>query len=255
MLLSRLEPFTTGSIERAESGSLMSDNPNTIDLKVASLVLFDLDDTLCDHYNAMRFRLRLAFEAALSDSDEFDIDLLVEEAASNSVGGTRHFAELFESHGIVDPGRREIAVNHYLSDRFRGLELFDDAIEVVQLIRQYARVGLVTNGPSQIQRAKIDRLAINDLFEAILVSEEEGVWKPDPEIFNRALARFDVDSREAIYIGDSPEHDVAGARAAGIMSVWINRRRRNWPGGERADVEISNLKELPALLGLGHTIA
>ena len=136
----------------------MADSPNTIDLKVPSLVLFDLDDTLCDHYSAMRFRLRLAFEAALSDDDEFDIEQLVEAAAINSVGGTRHFAELFERHGIVDQRRCEIAVNHYLSDRYRGLELFDDALEVVQFVRQYARVGLVTNGPSQIQRAKIDRL-------------------------------------------------------------------------------------------------
>lgn len=227
----------------------MSDTPTAIAFSTPALVLFDLDDTLCDHDTSLRLRLRLAFEAALGDSGAVDVDDLVEEAAARSVGGTSHFAELLARHGIDAPERTQIAIEHYLSDRFRGLRLFEESLEVVRQIGQFAHVGLITNGPSQIQRDKIERLAIGDLFEVILVSEEEGVWKPDPLIFSRALDRFGVAPEAAIFVGDSPEHDIAGAQAAGILSVWINRRGREWPGGPRADREIRTLTELLVLLG------
>ncbi len=228
----------------------MSTQPQPVASCPPSLVLFDLDDTLCDHYTSLRLRLRLAFEAAFDPESDIDIGHLVEETAISSVGGTRHFAEVLQSRGVSDPERIDRAIELYLSDRYRGLELFDDALHVVRMVSQSSHVGLITNGPSRIQRDKIARLAIGDLFELILVSEEEGIWKPDPLIFHRALDRFEIEADEAIYVGDSAEHDVAGARAAGITSVWINRRGREWPGGVRADHEISSLIELPALLGV-----
>ncbi len=215
-----------------------------------SLVLFDLDDTLCDHYTSLRLRLRLAIEAAFDPTDAIDVDKLVEKAAATTVGGSGHFAEMLRQHGVIDSDRIDAALEVYLSDRYRGLELFDDALQVVSVVSESSHVGLITNGPSRIQRDKIARLAIGDLFELILVSEEEGIWKPDPLIFRRALDRFGIQPDDAMYVGDSAEHDVVGARAAGITSVWINRRGRDWPGGVRADHEIRSLLELPELLGL-----
>jgi putative hydrolase of the HAD superfamily len=138
----------------------------------------------------------------------------------------------------------------YVSDRFMGLQLFAEAREVVAAVSRRARVGMITNGPSRIQRDKIALLAIADLFPFILVSEEEGVWKPDREIFERALARGEARPEEAVYVGDSPEHDMAGARAAGLMTAWINRRGRSWPEGVRPDFEIRDLRALPGLLRL-----
>ncbi|HEX3724106.1 MAG TPA: HAD family hydrolase [Nitrolancea sp.] len=215
-----------------------------------SLVLFDLDDTLCDHYSSLRLRLRFAFEAAAAGYDEIDLDEIVEAAAVQSMTGTGHFSELLRSYGIDDPERVEQATERYLSDRFRGLVLFEESLDVIATVSRHTRVGLVTNGPSQIQRDKILRLAIGDLFPLILVSEEEGVWKPDPIIFQRALTWAGVAPHQAIYVGDSPEHDIAGAQAAGLQSVWINRRQRSWPGGAPPDHQIANLRELLTLLGI-----
>ena len=228
----------------------MSDQAIRDGVHVPSLVLFDLDDTLCDHYSSLRLRLRDAFSAAAGEALAIDIESLVEESAERSVGGTGHFAELLAKYGIDDRERHDLAVSRYVSDRFRGLQLYQESIEIVLLVRQFAQVGLITNGPSQIQRDKIEHLEIADLFQFILVSEEEGVWKPDPVIFERALAITGARAVDAVYVGDSPEHDIAGARAAGIRSIWINRRERIWPGGPRPDHEITSLLELPELLGL-----
>lgn len=215
----------------------------------ARLVLFDLDDTLCDHYVSHRLRLRRAFDAALEGYPEHDLELLVEEAAQQ-IGGTAHFAEVLGRAGLTDPERCQRAVDLYRADRFLGLELFAEALEVVDAVAQHARIGMITNGPSGIQREKIRLLGIGDLFPFILVSEEENAWKPDPAIFARALELAGVAPGEAVYVGDSPENDVAGARAAGLASVWINRRGRAWPGGPPPDFEISDLRQLLPLLGL-----
>lgn len=213
------------------------------------LVLFDLDDTLCDHDASLRLRLRLAFEEACRGLSGVDLDAAVAEAVAHPAAGTDHFAAVLAAQGVRDPERFQRAAAHYLADRYRGLYLFDESLAVVETIKRRARVGLVTNGPSAIQRNKIQRLGIVELFPFVLVSEEVGAWKPDPVIFRRALELGEADASEAVYVGDSPEHDVAGARAAGLRSVWVNRHGREWPGGPRPDHEVRNLRDLVPLLG------
>jgi putative hydrolase of the HAD superfamily len=221
------------------------------DRELPALVLFDLDDTLCDHDTSLRLRLRYAFQEAIAERDDVDLDELVNASAQQAIAGTAHFAEMLQQRGIDDPAEVTRAVESYVSDRFRGLQLFAESLDVVAAVSRFTQVGMITNGPSQIQRDKIRLLKIGELFPIILVSEEEGVWKPDPDIFMRAVARAGVTASDAMYIGDSPEHDIAGAQAAGLISVWINRRGRAWSGGPPADYEIVDLRQLLPLLGIG----
>lgn len=213
------------------------------------LVLFDLDDTLCDHDRALRMRVKLAFAAASEGIEGVDLDTLVDAAVARSVFGTDHFAEVLATAGVTGDDRLRRAVEAYVGDRYLGLELFEEAVDVVNTIKRQARVGMITNGPSEIQRNKILRLGIVDLFPFVIVSEEAGVWKPDPAIFERALELGEARPDEAVYVGDTPEHDVAGAKAAGVTAVWINRPGREWPGGPEPDYEIHDLRELLDLFG------
>ena len=89
-------------------------------------------------------------------------------------------------------------------------------------------IGIVTNGPTEVQRAKLELLGVDRLVDFVLVSEEFGVAKPDPAIFREALRFAEVGPEEAIFVGDSVEFDMAGARAAGIPTVWVNRHQRPW---------------------------
>jgi FMN hydrolase / 5-amino-6-(5-phospho-D-ribitylamino)uracil phosphatase len=219
------------------------------DITPPKLVLFDLDDTLCDHEASLRVRLRLAFTAAFDGRPPAEIDAIIEQSIDYSVFGTDHFADLLAPHGVDHPELIQAAIDTYVSDRYLGLVLFEEVVDVVHAVKHRAGVGMITNGPSVIQREKIARLGIGPLFPFILVSEEEDLWKPDPRIFERALERGSAEPADAVYIGDNPEHDIAGARAAGITSVWINRARREWPGGPPPDYEIGNLRELLSLFG------
>jgi putative hydrolase of the HAD superfamily len=83
-----------------------------------------------------------------------------------------------------------------------------------------------------------------------VISEELGSAKPEPEIFREALRRASVASHEAVFVGDSQEFDVAGARGAGMSAVWHNATAQAWQGpGERPQLEIASIAQLPPLIG------
>lgn len=211
------------------------------------LVLFDLDDTLCDHDLSMNTRLRQAFTVGCEGLVNPPIEAMIEAAFDVSFAGPEHFADIMANAGVGDAWRVDRAAGEFMADRYLGLELFEEAVEVVNEIRRNTHVGMITNGPTVIQRDKIARLKIADLFPFILISEEFGFWKPDPAIFLRALELGGAEAAETVYIGDSPASDVNGARAAGITPIWMNRRRLKWPEGPPPDYEVKDLYEVLAL--------
>jgi putative hydrolase of the HAD superfamily len=110
------------------------------------------------------------------------------------------------------------------------------------LRRAGARLAVVSNWDSSLP-ALLDRLHLTSWFDAIVVSHLEGMEKPRPELFLRAVARLNGTPGEALHVGDVPELDEAGARAAGIASVIVDRRARL--GAERT--ALPDLSSLPAI--------
>jgi putative hydrolase of the HAD superfamily len=105
-------------------------------------------------------------------------------------------------------------------------QVFDDVVPVLSALRRSgARLAVVSNWDSSLP-ALLDRLHLSSWFDAILVSHLEGMEKPRPELFLRAVERLSGTPGEALHVGDVPELDEAGARAAGIASVIVDRRGR-----------------------------
>jgi putative hydrolase of the HAD superfamily len=198
------------------------------------LVLFDLDDTLCDYSGARTGRLRGAYGDAFLAAGERDIDLdaVIAESIAIHPHGSDHFPDILARHGVDDPELALRARRWYQQNRFLGLGLFPDARELLHLVRSVPsvrKIGLITNGPAEVQREKIALLELWDEIDFAVISGEVGVEKPDPRIFARALAIAGMSADEAIYIGDSPEYDMDGAHNAGIARIWVNRAREPWP--------------------------
>lgn len=82
------------------------------------------------------------------------------------------------------------------------------------------KLGMITNGFGEFQTHNINALGIASYFDVILVSEIEGVRKPDPEIFLRALRMLDLMPEEAVYVGDHPVNDVQASRQIGMNGIW-----------------------------------
>jgi putative hydrolase of the HAD superfamily len=110
--------------------------------------------------------------------------------------------------------------------RFRaGLSSFIRAdpatLQMLERLAQRYRLGVVTNGSSETQRAKLARLGFEPLFDKIIVSEEVGCRKPDSAIFRLAIAGWDVPASSVLVVGDDPVADVEGARAAGMQALRV----------------------------------
>ena len=102
-----------------------------------------------------------------------------------------------------------------------------------------------------MQSRKLQCLALSPLFDTILISDAEGISKPDRQIFHRALERLNTNPAQAVFVGDHPEVDVAGARAAGMQAIW--RRDPSVSRVVEADGVIEELGDLLTWLGLERT--
>ena len=101
--------------------------------------------------------------------------------------------------------------------------LFPDAADALEALRQKGLlVGLITNGYSSMQGRKLDISGLRPLLDLSVVSGDEGIRKPDPEIFRRAAARLGVSPADCVYVGDHPYYDLSGAVAAGMRVIYVD---------------------------------
>ena len=106
-------------------------------------------------------------------------------------------------------------------------------------------LGMITNGYGQFQMDNIKALDIEKYFDVILVSEWEGIKKPNPQIFMNALEQLNVEPSESVFIGDHPENDVKAAQNVGMKGIW--KKDNQWANLE-ADAIIDDYSELPLIL-------
>ncbi|MCR9105612.1 MAG: HAD family hydrolase [Gammaproteobacteria bacterium] len=123
------------------------------------------------------------------------------------------------------------------------VELYAEALDIVAELAQDYTLGALTNG-----NADIYKTAAGPYFEFAYLAEEVGASKPHPALFEAALQATGADPHRIVHVGDDPHHDIGGAKAMGLKTVWMNGRNKPWPGGARADYEVTNLRDLPAAI-------
>jgi putative hydrolase of the HAD superfamily len=114
------------------------------------------------------------------------------------------------------------------------------------------RLGLVSNITllGELVREDLHRLGILELLDAVVLSSEEGVRKPHPRIYARALERLGIPGDRAVFVGDRLREDVGGPQAAGMRTVLTRQYRQETPGPEtpQPDRIIESLSELPGTI-------
>ncbi|KAH9847634.1 HAD hydrolase subfamily IA REG-2-like protein [Lenzites betulinus] len=133
-----------------------------------------------------------------------------------------------------------------------GYRLFDDAIPTLQRLRDLdIRTGLVSNTDARM-RAVIEDLDLIPRLDTVLLSEEEGVEKPSPEMFDRACTRLGAKPEEVMHVGDELECDYRGAIASGLHALLI---RRPGPDGEEEHKEAGeDLTGVQVITGLSSVV-
>jgi HAD superfamily hydrolase (TIGR01662 family) len=216
-------------------------------------VLFDLGGTLIDNYDYAHWT-DLARKCFLELDDDALAHAVAEiEKETDVPQGTARdewtFPDFWRAILERASGRE---VDRPTAERFLALarerpgftRLYSDARRCLEELREQGRrLGVVSNSSSEARvRAILHENGVLPFFERIVSSGTEGVAKPDPELFHRALGRMKVAPDAAFYIGNLAYVDATAARAAGLHSVWLNRAGT----GMGVDPpEITSLLEVP----------
>ncbi|MEP1469506.1 MAG: HAD family hydrolase [Halieaceae bacterium] len=230
------------------------------------VITFDLDNTLWDVEPALiraeDAQREWLLEHRPGSIEQFDHDQLWEFkkgvwqrnpqlAHHISQMRTQMLYELQRQAGYGDAESREgaeQAFEVFLKAR-HAVQLYEEALEVLEALARDYTLGALTNGNADIYKTDA-----GEYFDFAFLAEEIGASKPAPDMFHAAIAKAQVSPEAIIHVGDNADHDVQGAKAVGMLTVWMNSQGEDWPGGARADREIDNLKQLPAAIAdLGNT--
>ncbi len=157
------------------------------------------------------------------------------------------FRELFDHWGVDAPA--EAGADAY-RDLHADVDLYPDAAPALDMLRRAGgdpKLAVLSDADHDFLDANLRRNGL--VFDAVLSSEELRAYKPHASTFRQACVRLGVAPSEAVYVGDSPWADVAGARHAGLRALWLNRHGAAWPGDiEPPSQTVRSLTEVLALL-------
>ncbi len=228
-------------------------------MKHIRVLTFDLDDTLWDNRPVL-----IAAEQALYDWLGRHYPRIKASYTSEDIRGLRQellqqapelrhdittlrkisLRRVAESagydHSLVEP-----AFAVFLEARHR-ITLYNDVMPALQTLQGAGFcLGTLTNG-----NADVERLGLGHLFDFSLSAASTGKAKPHPRMFEEACRLAHVAPGELAHIGDEPDTDLAGAQAAGVTVIWMNRRGQPADPGVAHHAEVCNMTELLALFGL-----
>ncbi|MBA3725712.1 MAG: HAD family hydrolase [Armatimonadetes bacterium] len=231
-------------------------------------IFFDLDDTLCAYWSASRRGLRQAFEEAPLECDpdkaieawrnvfstfspEIKTDSWYERyLESGEPTRTEHMRRVLTSLGCPSDQLATKLSARYAELRDASLEPFQETHEVLEFLKSKYILGLITNGPADVQRQEIETLGIGEYFDHILIEGEYKLGKPHQEIFDEARRLSGFEHDEMLFVGNAFEHDVQGSKNAGWHSIWVNKAMETNPGsGPQPDAVAFNLWEVVDWLG------
>jgi putative hydrolase of the HAD superfamily len=189
-------------------------------------VLLDLDYAFVKRLLEARHVATTVAELSASESiARTTIDRRVREGGRTSEAWRDYFRILLTRVGAPPEGTEEIIDT--LAEAHRRVGLWtvpiDGAVATVRSLKEAGlRLGVVSNAEGRVER-DLDGAGFAGLFETVVDSHLVGVEKPDPAIFHIALTRMNVEAERTVFLGDVPAVDVAGARAAGLTPVLLDR--------------------------------
>lgn len=226
-------------------------------------ILFDIDDTLFPTTEfARRARanaVRAMIAAGLRLPEEEVQRELSEVIAEFSSNYDYHFDKLLQR-------LRPEALNHrnpalvvaagvaaYHDTKFREIAPYPDVVPLLEDLRAAGvRLGVVTHGWTVKQAEKLVRLGLLEYLDpdAIFISDQIGIAKPNPKLYRYALRDLALEPSEVLYVGDSPAHDIEPPRTIGMHAAWVARGARKTPAeaGIEADHEVEDFEGLRSVL-------
>lgn len=195
-------------------------------------ILFDLDETLFNRSASLRCFVEHQF-SALELGHFKSLDDLCDRFIALDERGTVPKEQVYRviTHEMGDDRHlswKEM-FGDYEANAWRHAFAFDGMVDLMSWLRSKGfRIGIVSNGQTQMQLRSLLALGLDRLVDTYLISEQEQCRKPYPEIFRRAAERLSVATSDCIFVGDSPQTDMAGSRSTGMKTIWFSNGA-DWP--------------------------
>lgn len=221
-------------------------------------ILFDLDSTLCQPRRSPDTMVAEAFDRAnvepyctAADLSAVTSESLAADADSEIEYYTLSFAAAAEQTGADPEDAPAIAHAYNAIGGHSDVEFLPGAEAVLRDVEETYALGLVTNGLKEIQQQKVATLGIEDIFDTLVFATPENGYKPDPDLFKRALSDLNTTPEKTVHVGNSRVADVAGAHAVGIHAIWIPHdapREELTDNGPEPEQTLDSLHDLKSAL-------
>lgn len=218
-------------------------------------IYFDLDHTLWDFDKNSALTFEIIFQ---KENLEIDLSCFLEayvpinenywklyreDQISKESLRTGRLKDCFEVLNVpVSPVIIENLSNRYIEFLPGFNNLLEDTVEVLQYLEPKYKLHIITNGFEEVQNTKMVNAQISTFFNTVTTSEEAGVKKPHPLIFNKAMEKSNAIPANSLMIGDSYEADIVGAQRAGMQSLFFDYY------GKSPDLQTPRIQKLKELL-------
>lgn len=211
-------------------------------------VLLDMDDTLVSHtagteelWRTLCHRHAVLIEGLSPDllytthkdtRKHYWSDIERHRTGRLNLKATRReiVALTFSRLGIYNTEISNSIADSFTEQREDLVYLFEGVHDTLRRLKERGiKLGLITNGASQLQRAKIEKFGLEPFFDCITIEEEFGQGKPEPQVFLHTLEKLKVEAEDAWMTGDDLIRDIAGANNTGIYSIWIDLENKGLP--------------------------
>ncbi|GAA4278180.1 YjjG family noncanonical pyrimidine nucleotidase [Aquimarina mytili] len=221
-------------------------------------IFFDLDHTLWDFDKNSSLAFEMLFE-------KFNVNLQIddfiekyqpinmkywklyrEERVSKKHLRRNRLIEAFTAFGIefhIDT--IDTMSDDYIDFLPLNNYLIDGTKELLEYLKPKYEMHIITNGFKEVQNNKLASSGIKHYFKTITNSEEVGVKKPNPFIFEHAIRVSGADITNSVMIGDNYEADILGAQAFGLKTICFNYHKEKLP---KQNIQVSELKQIKKLL-------
>lgn len=193
---------------------------------VTKAILFDLDGTLLDRPTSLEKFLRNQY-SRFSFNVPFEIfqERFLQLDQNGYVWKDRVYQQLEEEWSLPSNQWQEL-LEDYVQNFSKECVAFSYSHQLLSsLSTQGYKLGLITNGYTDFQLRNIRSLKLDSYFDTILVSEREGMKKPDRRLFQKALDQLEVRADQSFFIGDHEDKDIHGAQDCGMETVLIDHHR------------------------------
>ncbi len=220
-------------------------------------VIFDLDHTLFDRWATYSKILDTDIAYTVFKKEKGKKKILkawiFADKHYNYISWEKVWEYLKKKDVIIDTVERENFFENHIKKLFMEVAVpYDFTIPTLEKLKTKGyKIGLITNGSNKLQRTKLEALGLNNIFDAVIISDNYGLRKPNRLLFYKMAELIKTQPQNMLYVGDHPLNDIEASRQAGYTPVWVKTKGRwQFNSIEKCSLRVKNISEILKILNI-----